>query len=171
MFMYYLAICLIAFFFSRYYTLYSRKEKVRQLMLRIWEQSYMANDRAFGEYYVANAGVYYAKCFDPITYSRRLGFLTLYGFLSIILAAIGAFFYGIVNIITIEGVIVAALIFLTDTARFYSFNITPDLLLDSLSQNYLSYSKHGLVQTKDIMKYHQIALEITQNAVPFNEIE
>ena len=171
MFFYYLSIAVLSYFLSRYFTLYNRKEKVRQLIQRIWENSYMANDKAFGEYYIANAGIYYAKVFDPITYSRQLGFLSLYGAISLIMAALGAFFYGPLNIITIEGVVVAALIFLTGTSRFYSFNIAPDLLLESLSQNYFSYTNNSLIKTNDILRYNQFALEITQDAMPQNFIE
>lgn len=165
--MYYVGICIVAFFFSKYIELYSKKEKVRGLMQTIWENSYMRNDAQFGEFYLANAGIYYGRCFNSAVISVKLGRLSMYAGLSLVIGIAAAFAYGIVNLLTIEAIIVAALILLSNTCKFYSYKLTPDLLLDVLAQQYMSYTNKALVNTREIIEYDRIATEITRDGLSF----
>ena len=158
----YIASLIICYFLFEYLQLYLAKARCENIIMGIWQRSEYAYNEDFGAYYVGNAGIFFARYFEPQKFTRKLGYASMYSIVSIVIAGVMAFVDGPINLATILGAVSFVLFSCTSTCRYYSFNITPDLLIQSLTQNYLEYAHKAFANPETMMEYHRRACEITE---------
>lgn len=156
-----IGIFIIIFTVGLYIKLQYKKLKYRDKAFHLWTESMLNGNKDFGQFYMANAGLFYCKVFAPKESARNMPALTIGGILSGISGVVFMFTEGITSPLAIIGIAVAILTMAFSPSVFYCTNISPDLLIENATQNYLSYTNQRLVERQQIVDYCQAAESIT----------